>query len=143
MKECLSRLTKVACWRNRTLKENGRTSTTSVIVSRKKINQLTKLRDLTNWFASVSVRDRENERKNYNFIPTSSEERAMLFEIKSSFPCWRKKKRMIKSKTNRSRRIILQIGKYAGGIFCLYLLTIAIGPLCGQAKNIANYFIYE
>ena len=78
-----------------------------------------------------------------NFIPSSSEEQAMLFEIKCSYPCWQTKKlQTLNAKTRRSRKI-KQVGKYAAIILGLYLLIIAIGPLCGIAKDIAIYFKNE
>ena len=85
------------------------------------------------------VRDSENEMEMQNFEPESEEEKELLGKIKSSFRCWQKKEDShIETKTAKS--ILIQLLKLVGHILGLYLLTITIGPLIGQARNIAIYF---
>jgi hypothetical protein len=85
------------------------------------------------------VRDSENEIEMNNFAPETEEEKELLGKIKSSFRCWQKKEEShSETKTAKSRLITLL--KFAENILGLYLLTIIIGPLIGQARNIAIYF---
>ena len=85
------------------------------------------------------VRDSENEIEMNNFAPETKEEKELLGKIKSSFLCWKKKEdRHSETKTVKSR--LIQLLKLVENILGLYLLTIIIGPLIGQARNIAIYF---
>ena len=89
------------------------------------------------------MRDRENERKVNNFVTKSLEERSILAHIKVSFPCWQSKKRKpFQSRNNKSRLLYDFVKLAASGLF-LYFVTIIVGPLCGEAKNIALYFIMK
>ena len=85
------------------------------------------------------VRDSENEMEMQNFEPESEEEKELLGKIKSSFRCWQKKEDShLEAKTAKSK--LIQLLKLVGNILGLYLLNITIGPLIGQARNIAIYF---
>ena len=91
------------------------------------------------YFCFLPVIDKENELEVNTFVPETEEDMVILSKIKSSFRLWQKK-RGTKKKTETVRSILMKVIKFGGNILMLYILTIIIGPLIGQAKNIAIYF---
>ena len=68
----------------------------------------------------------------------TAEEQELIAEIKSSFPYWQNKsKEMVGNPQKRMKRLLKKTLKNLLFIVCA---TIIIGPICGQAKNIATFF---
>ena len=91
-------------------------------------------------FNTVLEKDLQNETNVDDFLREASEEdEAILKIIKSSFYCWKQKK---KSKPVL-QKIIKIIKSDVANLFCLYVITVAIGFVLGNAKNLSLLFVTD
>ena len=90
----------------------------------------------------VLERKRKNEMNVKDFLlGVALEERKLLDEIKSSFPCWQKDKEP-KLKVDSIEKVI-RVVKYFGIILAFYMITAAIGVLLQNAEYFYKLFIHH
>ena len=88
----------------------------------------------------VSGSNTDNERKIEQLVSATEEEFHLLTEVKSSFPCWQEQRKAVVRTPKERKKLLKKAAKYFFLTVLLYIATIIIGPICGQAKNISILF---
>ena len=91
-------------------------------------------------YSPISDKDVKNEMKVKDFLLNISlEDRKLIGEIKSSFPCWRKDNE--KKEKPKTIQKILRIVKICGYILAFCMVTFAFGFLLRNSEYLSTFIV--